>query len=257
MNKTLYYSALLNLIFFCSCTPKPEISYDKIPSQKVSIAYLKSLFKGYAHQINEDIYIEGLIVSSDRCRNFYKTVVIEDMTGAIEVKIDMQDVFTLYKSGLTIRVRCNSLVLADYGGLIQLGAKPSGAMTVVENIAPELITSFLSVTSAMEQKIVPHTVTIPSLSVSMLSRPVAFESVQFVEQEIRLPWCDSYVDTDRHMVNRQGDTLIVRTRGDATFADRLLPGGSGRIEGILSYFNRSYQLKVVDNYNVFMNSERF
>lgn len=257
MNKILYYSGLLGLAFVCSCSPKPEISYDKIPSKKVSIAYLKSLFTGYSHQINEDIYVEGLIVSSDRCRNFYKTVVIEDATGAIELKIDMQDIFTLYKSGLTLRVRCNSLALADYGGLIQLGAKPSGVMTAVENIAPELITSFLSLTSAGEQKIVPRTVTISSLSASMFSRAVAFEGVQFVEQEILSSWGDNYIDTDRHIVNQQGDTLIVRTRGDATFVDRLLPGGSGRIEGILSYFNRSYQLKVVDNYNVFMNSARF
>lgn len=86
---------------------------------------------------------------------------------------------------------------------------------------------------------------------------VAFEEVQFIDAEIGLSWSEAETDTDRHLVDRSGDTLLVRTSRYADFADWILPSGSGYIEGILGYFNGTCQLKVVVPKNVVMESPRF
>ena len=72
-----------------------------------------------------------------------------------------------------------------------------------------------------------------------------------------LAWCDEDSDSNRHLVNPEGDTLLVRTSRYARFADDALPVGSGYVEGILVWFNNSYQLRVIDARNVIVESSRF
>ena len=72
-----------------------------------------------------------------------------------------------------------------------------------------------------------------------------------------LRWSETDVDTDRHLIDEFGDTLRVRTNCRADFADRKLPVGSGYIEGILSWFNGRYQLRITDVRNVVMEEPRF
>ncbi len=64
-----------------------------------------------------------------------------------------------------------------------------------------------------------------------------------------MSWADvaADTDTDRHLVDARGDTLVVRTSRHATFASRLLPESTGRIEGVLSVFNDTFQLSVTDS----------
>ena len=103
----------------------------------------------------------------------------------------------------------------------------------------------------------PDTATFARLDDRCLGSLVAFERVQFVDEELSLAWCDPDADTNRHLVDCRGDTLVVRTSCRAAFAYRLLPAGSGYVEGILSRFNRTYQLKVYTDRNVVMDSPRF
>ena len=49
----------------------------------------------------------------------------------------------------------------------------------------------------------------------------------------------------------------MRTSRYARFADDVLPIRSGYVEGILGWFNNSYQLRVIDARNVIMESPRF
>jgi hypothetical protein len=51
--------------------------------------------------------------------------------------------------------------------------------------------------------------------------------------------------------------LVVRTSRYADFAHRILPSGSGYIEGVLGYFNGTYQLRVCDDQKAMMYEPRF
>jgi hypothetical protein len=61
-----------------------------------------------------------------------------------------------------------------------------------------------------------------------------------------LSWAETDDDapeaTDRHIVDAEGHTMAVRTSRHAIFATRMLPRGSGSIDGVLSRFNGEYRL---------------
>ena len=65
------------------------------------------------------------------------------------------------------------------------------------------------------------------------------------------------VATVRHLVDQRGDTIDVYTSPYADFVRLPLPSGSGSIEGLLSYFNRRYQLRILNSYHIALTDARF
>lgn len=238
-----------------ACSP-PEGEEDWVLEHDVSIAYLKSLYSGHPVDIVTDYRIRGYVVSTDRFGNFYKTLIIADSTGGIEIKLDMENLFRDFWFGHEVTVHCNGLTLGAYSGLVQLGTAATGGYET-GYIDENVITAHLKVTGLSPEAPRPYHLKIGELSERYLSCLVRFNDVQFVEEEQGLLWCDPDADTDRHIVDRRGDTLTVRTSRHAEYASRLLPHGNGFIEGILSYFNGEYQLKVADPRMIEMDGEKF
>lgn len=231
--------------------PKP-----KPPAGMVSVAYLKSLYSNHPRTVTEDYVISGTVVSSDRHGNFYKVLVIEDDTGGIELKLDVSNLFEIFFPGTCIEVSCNGLTLGGYGGLIQLGTPPAGGYEA-GYIAADDMNARITVTGRLPETVRPETITISDISPEYISRYVAFRDIQFVESDIALTWCGDGDDSERTLIDRHGDTLTVWTSPHAGFASQQLPQGSGYIEGILSYFNGSYQFKLIDVLNLDLDRERF
>lgn len=225
-------------------------------TKKVSIYDLKAMYTGSPTVIDEDIRIEGRIVSSDMRKNIYNSVVIEDETGAIEIRIEKDKIYSTYKKWYVLSVSCNSLVLSSYGGLLQLG-EGIGATSEMSSIPAYRLESVMSLQENTWAEVLPTTITMADLSGRYLSCFVRIENVQFIDEEVGMAWCDTGVNTNRHVVNTLGDTLVVRTNNHATFANHILPSGSGYIQGILGYFNRDFQISVVDWMDAEMGKPRF
>lgn len=225
-------------------------------TQTVSIRYLKTVYTGYPTRIDKEFDLHGIVTANDRFGAYRYTLVVQDETGGIEVKVGGELLYTDFPVGQEIVVRCQSLVLGNYGGVVSLGTT-SGDPKYENDFIPESnLALFLRKTDKIED-VRPCLSAIPELTTGLVGCFVAFENVQFVDEELNRPWSDPDVDTDRHLVNETGDTLLVRTRSKSDFASRLLPSGSGYVEGILGYFNRKYQLRVVNPKNVILESPRF
>ena len=84
--------------------------------------------------IQDNIVISGKVSTDDQPGNFYKTMYIQDETGAIELKVGRNGLYNEYKPGQTIYVDCNGLYVGMYGykegdgtGMIQIGHQdPTG-----------------------------------------------------------------------------------------------------------------------------------
>lgn len=84
--------------------------------------------------IQDNIVISGKVSTDDQPGNFYKTMYIQDETGAIEIKVGRNGLYNEYKPGQTIYVDCNGLYVGMYGykdgdgtGMIQIGHQdPTG-----------------------------------------------------------------------------------------------------------------------------------
>lgn len=216
----------------------------------VSVEYLKSYYKGYPYTFTENYRIRGCVVSTDRSGNYYRTLAVLDDTGAIEVKLDGERLFETYFMGCTVEIYCNGLTLGDYGGTLQLGAAP-GAGYETGYIDREDIPVVVRIVGASDTAVVPEAKEIAALGPDDVGRFVAFDGVQFVAGG-RAAWCEpapddatGFADTDRYLIDREGNMLVVRTSRYADFASWTLPEGSGKAEGILSLFGGKYQLRVI------------
>ncbi len=249
----------VSMLCFVACEPAPEIVKKGYADQKqVSVEHLKSLYTGRPVVIRDAIAISGVVTSSDRNSNFYQTLFVEDLSGAIAVKLGTSGLHSLFPRGYSVTIHCTSLTLGSYGGMIQLGQASPDELYEVESIVGGDIFRYVFPESGIpEKQIIPADIIIPQLSPQYVGRTVRLCDVEFVDAEMGLAWSDPYADTDRHITDRQGNTLIVRTSRHATFASQTLPRNSGYIEGILTWFNGNYQLSIINLYSVIMTAPRF
>ena len=102
-----------------------------------TIAALASRYKtGSPWTMDENIVISGIVSTSDKTGNFYKSFYIQDETGGMEIKMGKNGLYNDYLPGQRIYVDCRDLCLGMYGykagssygmGMVQVGFKdPTG-----------------------------------------------------------------------------------------------------------------------------------
>lgn len=132
-----------------------------------------------------------------------------------------------------------------------MGAPSEGSYPVAR-IPAERIARHLRRNSGNIGGRIPLTLGFDDLASHLISRYVRFAHVRFATEEQGLPFCDrdpesgEPLPTDRHLVDDGNDTLVVRTLPGCEYANEPLPAGRGSINGILDYFNGTYQLRIVN-----------
>lgn len=204
---------------------------------------------GTYDKITEDMVIGGTVVMDDRSGNYYKTLVIQDSTGGIEVKFNDGYLYNRYPVGRKIYIRCKDLILTDYNGLTQLTGS-----TVQENGVP----TDIGITEVQErEKIVkgylgvapaPKVIGLNQLSNDLVSTLVQIDAVQFVPCDAGKTYADavSKSSLNRTLEDCNGRELLLRTSGFADFATEKTPLGNGTIVGVLSKYGSDYQLYIRD-----------
>ena len=78
--------------------------------------------------IYDDLWISGLVSSSDKSGNIYKSIYIQDPTGGVEIKIGRYSLYNEYEPGQRVYVYMRGLTLGMYGfdaskgnGMVQVG----------------------------------------------------------------------------------------------------------------------------------------
>ncbi len=84
-------------------------------------AYGKSTI-GKAVNLTEDYVIRGKIISSDATGNIYRSLYIQDASGAIEIKIGTTGLYNDYKVGQILYVKTKGLTLGNYRYMLSIGA---------------------------------------------------------------------------------------------------------------------------------------
>jgi len=286
MKKLIYIisGAALTTLLLLNFTGCIDESFDDIqPStdstslkRNTKIAELKSAYIGKLTKLTDttfydrdSIIIEGIVVSDDKEGNFYKTIVIQDETGGIEVKLEKTTLYNDYKRGQRVVIYCNNLYLGDYGGLIQLGSPytENGYTQLGGMQSDVIINKHVFRKGKTMVPVTPTTITPTLLTPSNLSTLVKADDVEFVtltspETGSRLTYADKAggESVDHYLKGRllnYGTTLVVRTSGYSSFANDTIPSMSGSIVGVLSYYNGTYQLIVRDLKDINFTNTRF
>jgi len=221
---------------------KPEPYVPRVDFQSnMTIQELKSLYQGTLLKLPDSIIIQGIVVANDESGNFYKTIEIQDNTGGIEVKIDRTNLYTTFKVGQRIFIKCKDLYLGAYGGLVQLGYIYNNDIGRIPDI---MVEDHIFRDSLPGNPPAPLVLDISSLNPSYLSMLVQIDSVSFTTPG--MPFADATATTNRIVVDNVGNELVVRTSNYANFASTPVPEGTGSIRGILSIYNGTYQLYLRD-----------
>lgn len=208
---------------------------------------------GVPDAITEDIIIKGSVVSDDRLGNFYKTMVIQDGTAGIEIKIDNAFLYQSYPVGREIYVRCKGLLLSSYNGVIQLiGSVAQQGNTLEEFGLTEAQERLNIVRGCNNVPIAPRVVTMNELNsaahVDLISTLITIEDVQFTQCDAARPWADVLTNSslNRELENCAGAKVLVRSSGYADFAGSLTPTGKGPLTAVFSVYGSDRQLYIRD-----------
>lgn len=189
----------------------------------------------------------GTVVSSCTPGNIYKSLYLQDATGAICIGIDTSAVSSAYPQGMKMAVNTTGLAIGRYNGMMQLGVlQGSGVNRItMPEFRPHASIEFGG-------KMDTTLTTIAALNdvarsregqIEWQSRLIRINNVKF--QEAGEPFTTGST-TSRHIVDDEGNSMIVYNSSYADFAYDDLPFGHGDVVGILSCYRTSWQLLLID-----------
>jgi len=196
-----------------------------------------------SYKFTDDYSIYAVVVMDDKTGNLYKSAYIQDATKGINLHMMFSG--GLYQ-GDSIRLNLNGLILSKYAGMMQIDS-----VNVHKNI----------VKIATLCDIEPILVTIDQLNMDeYLGKLIKLENVQFVDSLVGTNYAigePKFITMNKTLEDENGQEIIVRTSGYASFADREIPSGRGSLIALVGVYNDERQLFIRSTYEVNFDQRRF
>lgn len=254
MKNTLAFLLLLLAVSFTACIktefdepPAGGVQVEDISNTTIADLKMRHVSIGGFDVIEEDLIIGGTVTMDDRSGNYYKTLVIQDTTGGIEVKFNDAFLYNQFPIGRKIYIKCQGLILTDFNTITQITGSllnEGGSLSAIGLTEAQVRRHIVKGEIGSEPA--PLKIGIGDLNPSMLSMLVELQDVQFITSDTGQTYADPVT---KNSVNRRLEdcnTLqtIVRTSGYADFAGAKTPGGKGTVTGIVGIFGGAYQLYI-------------
>lgn len=258
------------LVIFCitaihfSCVKKwdtPPLPEPGRLSPNITLRELRRMhFPGNTEQIIEDRIAEAVVVANDSLDNFYKTIVVQDSSGGISIKIDATQLYLMFPVGMKVYIRLKGCWLGDYGGLLQLGGGSDRSDSSFPQLLPIPLPLMKQVLVAGGKEQTPEPIEVDShqLTDRLENCLVRLKGVEFIAADTARPLADGLNrQAVNHVLSSCGNgSLYLRTSGFARFAPVKTPKGNGSIIGIYTVFGWEKQLIIRDTTDLDMNGLR-
>lgn len=254
----LLFTVIAATLGFSACSDDwdaPELNAPVATIKaNTTIAELKKLYWNSADnyidtirvaQNGEHIVIAGRVISSDAAGNIYKSLVIQDQTGALAMSINANSLYVDYRIGQEIVIDLTDMYIGKYSTLQQLGFPDYSAGYGWQ--ATFMPLEFFKQHAQLNGFPKPEAIDTLTVSLGDLgngvenlqqyqSQLVRFNNVYF-EEGGAAAFCSAHkVNTNRTLKDDNGNTIIVRTSGYANYWSTMLPEGHGDVVGILSTY---------------------
>ncbi|MDI9357475.1 MAG: DUF5689 domain-containing protein [Phycisphaerales bacterium] len=207
---------------------------------------------------DEDV-ISGVVIGNDQSGNLYQSLVIQDNSGGICLKVNGSNLYTAYPIGRRVFVKLKELFVGDYNGLLQVGSgvDTTNGYNTVTAIPYALLDKYI-LKGSLNNIITPIIVSPKDLSTG-LNCPyqnclVQLNKVEFSPNDTGSLYADPTKELSAlsyGVSNCNGDRVYLRTSSYANFASAQLPGGNGSLTGIFMPYGSSKQIYIrsVDDIN--------
>jgi hypothetical protein len=239
---------------FCNCEKvwdEPPLYTGPALKANMSIKDLLRLhIPNNFEKISADYIIEGTVTANDKSDNFYKSIIIQDSTAAVTIKLDGYNLFTKYAVGQKVGIALNGLWLSDYAGMTQIGVgvdKTDSASPFLLGIPQPLMNRYVAL-MAGGKLITPIPVLATGLVDSLKGCLVAIEQLEFVVSDTGKPYSDlvNQLPTSHTLRTCSIGNVYLRTSGFASFGNALTQRGNGTATGIYTVFRTQKQLVIRD-----------
>ncbi len=261
LNKILSLAVLVALCAttLTSCVKKdvddpPANGLDPGLTANRTIAQIKGLFvSGAVTKITGDFIFKAVVVADDRSGNLYKSIVLQDSTGGINIVVDMSNFYTSYETGRNVFVKCKGLYIGDYNGLIQLGGYDDAGQ--VGRIPSSLVGQHLiggMWNQSYKTKVVYHMDNTELNNTADQNTLVRLSGVHFANP------CNTWADVpnqqsgNEDLIDAYGNVIVVRTSNYSNFATKKIPGATGDVIGVFQIYGSTKQLVIRDLNDVLM-----
>ncbi|WP_340199640.1 DUF5689 domain-containing protein [Ascidiimonas sp. W6] len=211
------------------------------PAPNTSFEDLKKSYVDQPLQIKEPVVIEGVITASDDTGNFFKEIYLQDSTAGIKIKINSSK---LLENGFEINrvviVNCEGLWIDNLEGELQLGVLKEGEFTGLEE---EELYQFLFLQET-RVNVAPSLIELSNLKPEDIGKLIGLSDLQFLYPSSS--FVENNTTTKQPLNDCNGNLLEISTLKTASFKDVLIPSGNGIVQGILSFQNNNYLLRIRD-----------
>jgi len=268
--KFLRFPTLMFLLLLAGMSSCVKDKFDEPPfdgedpnmEANITIAQLKLMYTGELMRMDTDLIIKGVVIADDRSGNFYKTLIIQDETAGIALRLDGTNLYNDYPIGRRLFVKLNGLVMGDYNNLLQIGGYIDSTQSPAElaelpiNLAGQHVFK-----GKYNVQVEPIVVTIPQLLADVngyQNRLIRLDSVEVKSSELGLTYADGVnkISYNRTIKDCNGSTIIVRNSGYSLFANQPLPGGRGNMTAVMSVYGSDAQLLIRDTTDMPFYGER-
>lgn len=203
--------------------------------------------------------LEAVVVGNDVSGNIFKELYVQDATGGLVIRIDVNGLNGLYPVGTPVVIRMDGLYIGDFNTKFQLTMAggdrlPEAVMlsNILRSAAPgELV------------EVTPRLVTLPELEdnatfQALQNTLIQIDGLQFVDADAGAPFADVPGDRDLNRTLRDcsGNEIVTRTSRFSDFAGSSTPTGNGTVVALMDAFGTTRQLKIREVADFQLTAER-
>ena len=213
------------------------------PLPNLQIGTLRERCLSGSVELSDEMVLSGYVTSSDRANNFYRTLMIEDNTGAAEILVGLYDLHNLYPVGAQLVVKCGGLAAELDDGLLRIGLADRLTSYTVTYMESRVVADQHLFLSGVQVDPNPLKTTLDRLQSERIGRLVRIENLQLdpvADTTWALPVALTGEEEPRSAAIKfrevsGEDSVYVYTSGYASFAGDTVPCVPVSITGILLY----------------------
>ncbi|NMH87466.1 DUF5689 domain-containing protein [Flavivirga algicola] len=270
-------------ILFFSCidedygVPNPNDAENiEVPANQLTT--FKALYERYKQAVNngnlitvieEDLYIEGYVISSDQAGNFFEELIIQNKTDAsnpdndprlgIKLEINVGSLSDTYEFGRKIYVKLKGLTIGESNGVLAIG---KGEDSKIEQIQEFEYRNIVLRTPEVAE-VIAKTSSLTDLTEADENTLIQLDNMQVNRFDLALTYAGESIDQFdglRVLENcESGASILLQTSTFSDFKSIPVPQYKGSIQGILSRdFKDHFNVLIVNNTSdiVFDTNER-
>ncbi|MCL6293733.1 DUF5689 domain-containing protein [Jejuia spongiicola] len=258
MNNFFKTVLVLIILFSVSCVkdddygvPDISISNLNIPQEKITtFKAVKSLYEQAVNGgnstviINDDLYIEGYVISSDKSGNFFEELIIQNKSDnsnpdndprlGFKIDINVSSLSDTYQFGQKVYIKMMGLTIGETSGVITIG---KGDAVNVKQIQAAEYKDIILRTNEVET-ITPKIVGLADLTEADENTLIQLDNMQLNRFELGATFAsESFDEFDGFRLLESCDSgisLIMQTSTFSDFKSLIVPQGKGIITGVYS-----------------------